>query len=173
MPCTNLLTSLLVSQDLISCPYNCTSQESGSHSWPSSPRPLYGIYHQSLSSFSKSVQLLSHIRLFATPWTAALQASLSISNTQSLLKLMSFELVMPSKHLILRRSLLLPTIFPSIRDFFNKLALLISGQSIGTSPSASILPMNIQDWLPLRLTGWISLQSKGFLEWIKVAVSKI
>ena len=92
-----------------------------------------------------SVQLLSHFQLLATTWTAALQASLSISNTQSLLKLMSFELVMPSKHLILRRSLLLPTIFPSIRDFFNKLALLISGQSIGTSPSASILPMNIQD----------------------------
>ena len=55
-----------------------------------------------------SVQLLSYVRLFATPWTAACQASLSITNSQSLLKLMSFESVMPSNHLILRRPLLLP-----------------------------------------------------------------
>ena len=67
-----------------------------------------------------SVQLLSHFRLFVTPWTAARQAPLSITNTQSLLKLMSLESVMPSNHLILCHPLLLlPSIFPSIRVFSN------------------------------------------------------
>ena len=70
------------------------------------------------------VQPLSHVRLFATPWTAACQASLSITNSQSVLKLMSIELVMPSNHLILCHPLLLlPPIFPSIRVFSNELAL--------------------------------------------------
>ncbi|WP_214646221.1 hypothetical protein, partial [Mycobacterium tuberculosis] len=65
-----------------------------------------------------SVQLLSHVRLFVTPWTAALQASLSITYAQSLLKLMSIQLVMPSNHLILCHPLLLlPSIFPSISLF--------------------------------------------------------
>ena len=64
------------------------------------------------------IQLLSHVQLFATPWTAARQASLSITNSRSLLKLMSVELVMPSNHLILCRPLLLlPSFFPSIRVF--------------------------------------------------------
>ena len=104
-------------------------------------------------SFS-SVQLLSRVQLVATPWTAAHQASLSITNSQSLLKLTSIELVMPSNHLILCRSLLLlPSIFPSIRVFAS------GGQSIGVSASASVLPMNIQDWFPLGGTGWISLQT--------------
>ena len=68
-----------------------------------------------------SVQLLSHVRLFATPWTAARQASLSITNSQSLPKLMSIESVMPSNHLIFCRPfLLLPSIFPSIRVFSNE-----------------------------------------------------
>ena len=67
------------------------------------------------------MQLLSHVRLFVTPWTAACQASLSINNYQSLLKLMSFESVMPSNHLILCHPLLLlPSIFPSIRVFSNE-----------------------------------------------------
>ena len=71
-----------------------------------------------------SVQLLSHVQLFVTPWTAALQASLSITNSQSPPKLMSTELVMPSNHLILCRPLLLlPSIFPSIRVFSNESAL--------------------------------------------------
>ena len=73
-----------------------------------------------------SVQLLSHVQLFATPWTAACQASLSIANSQSLLKLMSIESVMPSNHLILCRPLLLlPSIFSSIRVFSNESALRI------------------------------------------------
>ena len=69
----------------------------------------------------KSVQLLSHVQLFATPWTAARQASLFITNIQSLFKLMSIESMMPSNHLILSRPLLLPpSIFPSIRVFSNE-----------------------------------------------------
>ena len=73
-----------------------------------------------------SVQLLSHVWPFATPWTAALQASLSITNSRSLLELMSIESVMPSKYLILCRPLLVPpSIFPSIRGFSNELVLCI------------------------------------------------
>ena len=70
---------------------------------------------------SQSVQSLSRVRLFATTWTAACQASLSITNSRSLLKLMSIESVMPSNHLILCHPLLLlPSIFPSIRVFSNE-----------------------------------------------------
>ena len=75
------------------------------------------------SYYYGSVQSLSHIQLFATPWTAARRASLSITNSQSPPKPMSIELVMPSTHLILCRPLLLPSIFPSIRVFSNELAL--------------------------------------------------
>ena len=100
--------------------------------------------------------------LFATPWTAAHQVSLSITNSQSLLKLMSIELLMPSNHLIFCRPLSLPPlIFPSIRVFSNESVLLISCQSFGVSASTSVLPMNIQDQFPLGWTTWISLQSKG------------
>ena len=74
----------------------------------------------------QSVQLLCHVRLFATPWTAACQASLSTTNSQSLLKLMSIASVMPSNHLILCCTLLLPpSIFASIRVFFNESVLRI------------------------------------------------
>ena len=84
-----------------------------------------------------SVQSLSRVRLFPTPWIAARQASLS-TNSQSLLKLMSIESVMPSNHLILCRPLLLlPSIFPSIRVFSNEYVFCISGQSIGVSASPS------------------------------------
>ena len=112
-----------------------------------------------LHQFS-SVQSLSHVWL--TPGMAARQASLSITNSQSLLKPMSIESVMPSNHLILCCPLLLsPSIFPSIRVFQMSQLFASGGQSIGVSASASILPMNIQDWSPLGWTGWISLQSKG------------
>ena len=108
-----------------------------------------------------SVQSLSHVRLFVTPWTSAHQASLSITNSQSLLKLMSIESVIPSNHLILCCPLLfLPSTFPSIRVFSNEL-FASGGQSIGVLASSSVLPMNIQDRSPLGWTGWISLQSKG------------
>ena len=110
-----------------------------------------------------SVQLLSRVGLFETPWMAARQTSLSITNSQSSPKLMSIESVMPSSHLILCRPLLLlPPIPPSIRVFPMSQLFAWGDQSIGVSVSASVLPMNTQDWSPLEWwTGWISLQSKG------------
>ena len=159
-----------------------------------------------------SVQSLSHVQLFKIPWIAARQASLSITNSRSLLKLMSIKSVMPSSHLILCRPLLLlPPIPPSIRVVSNESTLRMmwpkywsdamilvfwmlsfkptfftllfhfhrgflvplhflpsgrcqlfawSGQSIGVSASATILPMNTHHWSPLGWTGWIFLQSK-------------
>ena len=109
-----------------------------------------------------SVQLLSHVQLFVTPWTAARQASLFITNSRSLLKLMSIELVIPSNHLLLCRLLLfLPLIFPSIWVFQMSQLSASGGQSIGVSPSTSVPPTNTQDRSPLGWIGWISLQSKG------------
>ena len=109
-----------------------------------------------------SVQSFSHVQLFATLWNATCQGSPSITNSQSWLKLMSTELVLLSNHLILCRPLLLPpSIFPSIWVFSNESVLTSDGQSIGAAASASVLPMNIQDWFPLGRTGWIFLQSKG------------
>ena len=101
-----------------------------------------------------SVQSLSHVQLFTTPWTIVLQASLSIANSWSLLKLMSIKPVMPSNHFILcRPRLLLPSIFPSIRVFSNESVLCITwpkywGFSFNISPSN-------------EHPGLISLQSKG------------
>ena len=89
-----------------------------------------------------------------TPWSAALQANLSITNSWSLLKFMSIELVMPCNHLILCYPLLLPSILPSMSLF----QLVSSSHQVA---SASVLPMTIQDWLPLGWTGLISLQFKG------------
>ena len=110
----------------------------------------------------RSVQSLSHVQLFATPWTAAGQASLTITNSWSLLKLMSITSVMPSNHLILYRPLLLLlSIFSESGSFPMCWFFASGGQSIGVSASASVLPMNIQDWFPSKLTGWISLQSEG------------
>ena len=110
-----------------------------------------------------SVQSLSRVRLFEIPWTAAHQASLSITNSWSPPKPMSIELVMSSNHLILCRPLLLlPSVFPSIRVFSNESVLHIRWPKYWSfSFSASVLPMNIQDWFLLGWTGWISLQSKG------------
>ena len=100
-----------------------------------------------------SVQSLSRVRPFATPWSAAHQASLSMTNSQRLLKLMSIALVMSSNHLIICHPLLLlPSIFPSNMVFTMSQFFPSGGQSIGVSASASILSMNIQGWFPL---GWI------------------
>ena len=108
------------------------------------------------------VQSLSPVRLFATPRIAARQASLSITNSQSLLKLMSIKSVMPSNHLILcHLLLLLPSIFPSIRVFSNEPVLHIRWQkywNFSISPSSEYSGLNI---LPLELNGFISLQSMG------------
>ena len=91
--------------------------------------------------------LLSRVRLSETPWTAARQASLSFTISQSLLKLMSIELVMPSNHLILCRPLLLPpSSFPGSGSFPMSRLFAAGGQSIGASASASVLAMNIQDY---------------------------
>ena len=109
----------------------------------------------------QSIQSFSHIWLFETHWTAACQASLSITNFQSLLKFMSINLVMPSNYLIPYHPLLLPSIFPSIRDFSNESLLCIRWPKYWTFSFTSVLPKNIQDWFPLGWTGWISLQSKG------------
>ena len=109
-----------------------------------------------------SIQSLSHVQLFVTPWTTAHQASLPIANSQSLLKLMSITSVMH------------PTISSSVIPFSSHLqsspalgSFPISrffpsgGQNIGVLASASVLPINIQGWSPSEWTGWISLQSKG------------
>jgi len=97
-----------------------------------------------------------------TPWTTACQASLSITISQNLLKLISIKSVMPSNHLILCCPLLLPSIFPSIRAFPMSQFFTSGGQSIGASASASVLPMSIQVFsIPLGLTGLTSLQAKG------------
>ena len=111
-------------------------------------------------SFTYSVQSLSLVQLFATPWPAALQTSLSITNSRSLPKLMSIESVMPSNHLILCHSLLLlPSIFPSIKVFSNESALCIRWPKYWSFSFSISPPMNTQDW-SLGWTGWISLQSK-------------
>ena len=93
-----------------------------------------------------SVQLLSLVRLFAIPWIAACQASLSITNSRSSLKLMSIKSVMPSSHLILCHPLLLlPSIPPSIRVFSNESTLCMRWPNTGVSALASFLPKNTQD----------------------------
>ena len=104
-----------------------------------------------------SIQSLSRVQLFATSWIAASQASLSITNSWSLLKPMSMKLVMPSSHLILCHPLLLPASgsFPMSQLFIS------GGQSTRVSASISVLPMNTQDWFPSGWNGWISSQSKG------------
>ena len=108
------------------------------------------------------VQLLSHVWLLATSWTAACQALLSSAVSWGLVTFMSIMLMMLSKHLILCRPLLLlPSTFPSIRGmsqlWFEEL-FASGGQSFGAP--ALVLPMNIQSWFPLGLTGVISLLSK-------------
>ena len=110
---------------------NLTQCESGNHTVSNTADLFYSFSSFPLASIYDttqfiSVQLLSRVRHFATPWTTARQASLSITNSQSPPKPMSIELVMPSNHLIVCRPfLLLPSIFPSIRVFSNESALRI------------------------------------------------
>ena len=114
------------------------------------------------AQLSASVQSLSNVQLFVIPWTAARQASLSITNSQSSLRLMSIE------------SVIHPAISPSVVPFSSHLQsfpasgsfptnqFFTSGsQRVGVSTSESVLPLNIQDWFALGWTCWISLQSKG------------
>ena len=118
--------------------------------------------HSSQSSMEYMLLLFSHSVVSDSLQPLGRQASLSITNSQSLPKLMSIESVMPSNHLILCHPLLLlPSIFPSIRVFSNESALPTKWPKFGGSASASTLQMNIQDWFPLGLTGLIPLWSKG------------
>ena len=124
----------------------------------SSTQGLRSFYRTSVQ-FS-SVQSLSRVWLFVTPWIVARQASLSITNSQSSLKLTSIESVMQSSHLILCRPLLLlPPVPPSIGSFPMCQIFTWGSQNIGVSALASVLPMNIQDWFPLEWAAWISLQA--------------
>ena len=109
-----------------------------------------------------SVQLLSRVQLFATPWTATHQASLSITNSRSLPKLMSIESVMPStiSLFIVPFSSRFQS-FPASGSFQMSQFFASGGQNFGVSDLTSVLPMNTQDWSPSEWTGWISLQSKG------------
>ena len=120
-------------------------------------------WHQTQPSVQfSSVQSLSHVQLFSTPWIAAHQASLSITNSWSSLRLTSIESVMPSSHLILCRPLLLlPPIPPSIRVSSNESTLRMRWPKYW-SFSFSIIPSKEnQGWSPSEWTGWVSLQSKG------------
>ena len=110
---------------------------------------------------SNAIELSHPLPPSSTPWTAVVQASLSITNSRSLLKLMSIESVMPSNHLILCHPLLfLPSVFPSIRVFSNEPALHIRWPKYWSFSFSIGTPMNIQGWFSLGLTGLISLLSK-------------
>ena len=119
--------------------------------WTPSIYPLRAII--SSVQFSRSV-----VSDFCYPMNRS-QASLSIINSRSLLRLMSIESVMPSNHLILCRPL---QSFPALGSFQMSQFFTSGGECIGVSPSASVLPMITQDWFPLGWTGWTSLQAKGF-----------
>ena len=127
------------------------------------PIPLdnwFSFFHFGSVQFSSVAQ--SCPTLCTAPWTAARQASLSITNSRSSLKLMSLESVMPSNHLILCFPFSsCPQSFPASESFPMSQLFTWGGQSIRVSALASVLPMNTQDWSPLEQTSWISLQSKG------------
>ena len=109
-----------------------------------------------------SVQSLSRVRLSATPWIAACQASLSITISRSSLRLTSIESVMPSSHLILGRPLSsCPQSLPASESFPMSQFLAWGVKSTGASALASFLPKKSQGWSPSEWTGWVSLQSKG------------
>ena len=118
------------------------------------------LRYWSTTPWPNSLQSLSRVQLFVTPWTAAHQASQSVINSQSLLKLMSIKSVMLStiSSSVIPFSSYLQS-FPASGSFPISPFYASGGQSIGAS--ASVLPMNIQDWFALGLTGLISLQSKG------------
>ena len=125
------------------------------------PWVYFSCYLRAFPQIS-SVQLLSHVQFFVTPWMAAHQASMSITNSWSLLNLMSIESGMPSNYLIHCHPLsshFQP--FPASGSFQMSQLFALGGQSIGVSDTTPVLPVNTQYWFPLGQTGWISLQSKG------------
>ena len=110
-----------------------------------------------------TVHGVSKSRTWLSDFSSALQTSKSITNSWSLPKSMSIDLVIPSSHLILcHLLLLLPPIFPSLGSFPGSQLFTWGGQSIGVSASTSVLPMKTQGWSPLGWTNWIFLQSKWF-----------
>ena len=116
------------------------------------------LRHNFFCCYSATQLCLTH----CDPWTAACQASLSFSISQSLLKLMSIESMVPSNHFILCHLFSsFPQSFPASGSFPMSQFFASGDQSIGASASTSVLPVNTQDWSPLGWTGWISLQSKG------------
>ena len=119
-----------------------------------------GFYHIIL--YFSSVQSFSHVRLFGILWTATYQATLSITNSQSLFKFMSIEsmMIIQTSHSLSSFSSCLQS-FPASGSFSMSHFFASGGQSIRVSGSASVLPVNIQDWFPLGWTGCISLRSKG------------
>ena len=119
------------------------------------------------------VRLLSHVRLFATLWTAAHQSSLSFTILQSLLKLMSVESMMPSNHRILcHPHLLLPSIFPNIRVFSNELALCIRWPKYWSFSFSNSLSNGYSVLIPLRLAGLIAFLSKNSQVFFDTMVQK-
>ena len=126
--------------------------------WSSLLTHKYWLYQLQFSS----VQSLSRVWLFVTPWIAARQASLSITNPRSSLRLMSIESVMPSSHLILCHPFSsCPQSLPASKPFPMSELFPWGGQSTGVSALASFLPKKSQGWTRSEWTGWISFQSKG------------
>ena len=121
---------------------------------------IWDFHEIRLKGKFSSVQWLSHIRLFSTPWTVACQASLSITNSRSPPKPMSWWCHPTNSSFVIPFSSC-PQSFPASGSFQMSQFFTSGGQSIGVSASTSVLPMNTQDWSPLGWTGGMSLQSKG------------
>ena len=140
--------------------------------WAKDPSAWLGLPLLLSADLFVVVQSLSCVQFLTTPWTAALLASLSFIISQSLLRLMSIESLISSNHLILFiPSFSCPQSLPASGSFPMSRLFPSGGQSIGASASASVLPMNIQGWFPLRLTSLISLLSRGSLQYHKLKVS--
>ena len=123
------------------------------------------MWQQFFAEMFSSVQSVSHVRLFAAPWITARQASLSITNSRSLPKLMSSESVMPSSHLILCRPLLLlPPIPPSIRVFSSESTLRMRWPKYWSFSFSISLSKEHPGLISFRMDGWISLHSQGTLK---------
>ena len=118
------------------------------------------MHRWTFNTFS-SVQSLSHVWLFATPWITERQASLSITNSRSSLRLTSIESVMPSSHLSSVVPSSCPQSLPASESFPMSQLFPWGGQNTGVSALASFLPKKSQGWSPSEWTGWISLQSQG------------
>ena len=165
----DILVSFLILKETLSAFHNCIwCCLYVCHIWSLLCRGVFPLYPLCwkfliLSGYCCfSVAQLYPTRPFATPWTAAHQVSLSITNFRSFLKLMSVESMIPSNYLILQcHCLCLPSVFPSIKVFSNESTLRIRSPKYCSFSFRSVLPMNIQGWFPLGLTAWISLLSKG------------